>query len=179
MFERNTIDNGNDLTAIAAEVTTDTEEVWAGRFILSRGRDLHATLNGPDLFILFERYGGKREYLAKSSIKAIRALETGAIPRLHTAVRDDDNFDPHQILGLRASATLSDVRSAWHSLSMAYHPDRYANAELPTEVTRYLEAMARRINAAYEALEATADKRRREKLRAQHAAPIYESRPRS
>jgi hypothetical protein len=38
-------------------------------------------------------------------------------------------------------------------MAKAYHPDRYATAELPQEVSDYLAAMARRINAAHAALE--------------------------
>jgi curved DNA-binding protein CbpA len=68
------------------------------------------------------------------------------------------------------------VRARFHLLAKAYHPDRYAAAELPAEVTTYLEAMARRVNAAYAALEtAYAQKRRYAKLKQE---PIYTSAPR-
>ncbi|MEO1694131.1 MAG: DnaJ domain-containing protein [Pseudomonadota bacterium] len=179
MFERNAIDNGNDLISVAAEIGLDTGEAMTGRFLLSRARDLHATLNGPDLFILFEPYGEDRRYLAKASLRDIRVIDVGRAPRLTAKAHDQDNFDPHHILGLGRSAGVNDIRKAWHHLSLRYHPDRYANAELPDEVIGYLQTMARRVNAAYEALEATAEKRRREKLRAEHAAPIYESRSRA
>ena len=42
---------------------------------------------------------------------------------------------------------------SYFALAKAYHPDRYATAELPEEVRDYLAAMARRINAAHAALE--------------------------
>jgi DnaJ-domain-containing protein 1 len=45
------------------------------------------------------------------------------------------------------------VRQAYLSLAKAHHPDRFVNVELPIEVVNYLSVMARRINAAYRALE--------------------------
>ncbi|MEO1720284.1 MAG: DnaJ domain-containing protein, partial [Pseudomonadota bacterium] len=133
MFERNAVDNGNDLVAIAAEIGLETGETVSGRFLLSRARDLHATLNGPDTFVLFERYGRAREYVAKSALRAVRVLDVGRAPRLTAKVQDQDQFDPHQVLGLGRNASVDDVRKAWHKLSLQYHPDRYANAELPGE----------------------------------------------
>ena len=52
-----------------------------------------------------------------------------------------------------AAALMSLGRRQVFRLAKAYHPDRYATAELPAEVRDYLAAMARRINAAHAALE--------------------------
>ena len=46
------------------------------------------------------------------------------------------------------------MREAYLKLAKVYHPDRYAAAELPAEVREYLSAMARRVNAAYDAWQA-------------------------
>jgi curved DNA-binding protein CbpA len=81
-------------------------------------------------------------------------------------LRDLDGFDPYAILGLQRGASFDETRSAYHGLAKTYHPDRYATAELPTEVISYLAGMARRVNAAYAALEASqAQKRRYEGLK--------------
>ena len=53
-----------------------------------------------------------------------------------------------------AGATHDKIRQAYIELAKIYHPDRYATVTLPVEVTDYLSAMARRINAAYAALDA-------------------------
>ena len=55
----------------------------------------------------------------------------------------------------------------------SYHPDRYANAELPEEVKRYLEDMARRVNAAFSALEEPHQQGRQNTV--QRLAPVYSS----
>jgi curved DNA-binding protein CbpA len=72
---------------------------------------------------------------------------------LGARLSDPDGFDPHAVLGLAAGASREEVRQAYFRLAKAYHPDRYATAELPEEVRDYLAAMARRINAAHAALE--------------------------
>jgi curved DNA-binding protein CbpA len=76
------------------------------------------------------------------------------------------------VLGLDRGAGRAAVRDAFHRLSMRYHPDRYSLADLPDEVSEYLEAMARRVNAAYELL--SAELARDERQQARHAAPVYE-----
>ena len=92
-------------------------------------------------------------------------------------VRDLDGFDPQSILGVPSNASFDDIRAAWHRLAKIYHPDRYSNAELPGEVREYLASMARRVNAAYAALEAPQLAVKRSS--AARAAPIYTSSTRS
>ena len=75
-------------------------------------------------------------------------------------LRDLDGFDPWQILGVERGTSWGDTRAAYHRLAKAYHPDRYATAELPDEVISYLSGMARRVNAAYSALEASQAQKR-------------------
>jgi curved DNA-binding protein CbpA len=64
------------------------------------------------------------------------------------------SFDPHGVLGLKPGATHEEAREAYVRLAKTYHPDRYAAIELPREVRDYLAVMARRVNAAHQALEA-------------------------
>ncbi len=47
------------------------------------------------------------------------------------------------------------IREAYLRLAKTYHPDRVAGANLPDEVTDYMNRQARRINAAYAMLEST------------------------
>ena len=88
-------------------------------------------------------------------------------------MRDADGFDPNAILGLPLGARFEDVRAAYLAKAKTYHPDRYANAELPEEVKRYLEDMARRVNAAFSALEEPHQQSRQNAVH--RLAPVYSS----
>lgn len=100
-------------------------------------------------------------------------MPTGRHPS--AIIKDADNFNPYEVLALEKGANRAAVRAAFHEHSKTYHPDRYSTAELPTEVMDYLEAMARRVNAAYEVLsEETA---KAEAFAAQRTEPVYTSAP--
>ena len=65
------------------------------------------------------------------------------------------------------------MRGAYLRKAKAYHPDRYANADLPDEVRSYLEGMVRRVNAAFAALESPHPENRQKVV--QKITPIYSS----
>ena len=69
----------------------------------------------------------------------------------------------------RPARRKDEIRQAYFALAKSYHPDRYATAELPTEVIEYLFAMARRINAAHAALNVE------QKKQAARAEPVFTS----
>jgi curved DNA-binding protein CbpA len=98
------------------------------------------------------------------------------VPSLTARLADGSSFDPHTVLGVPSAASIEDIKAAWHRLSKVYHPDRYQAADLPPEVRDYLAAMARRINAAYSALENAHLASRR--VQSGRATPIYTSAPR-
>ncbi|MBS0241416.1 MAG: J domain-containing protein [Proteobacteria bacterium] len=174
MFERNRVDNSEAAGAgVAVEIVTDAGETLAGRLFLAMGRGLVDALNGAGGFVEFEPWGGERAFVAKSSLKAIRPARTSRPESLKAKAASLDGFDPFATLGVAQDASYEDVKSAWHRLSKLYHPDRYAAAELPPEVIDYLSGMARRINAAYAALEKAMLAERR--VLAQRSAPIYTS----
>ena len=175
MFERNKIDNSRDAVRAAADVELNDGRRIKGHFVVARSKNLVEVLNSPVQFIEFERFDGEPENIAKAAIKSLRIISA---PRGHAptvSARDSGTFNPHEILGVEKGASRAEVRAAFHKCSMTYHPDRYSSAELPPEVMRYLEAMARRINAAYEVL--AEDASRREAFAAQRTTPIYQSGP--
>ncbi len=176
MFERNNIDNVV-LNGVPIEITTDTGEVLAGRLLVAMGRSPVDVLNGPGTFIEFEPWGGAAVLISKSSLRTIKVVQVARPENLKSRVLAADSFDPHGVLGVQAGVGFDEVKAAWHRLSKAYHPDRYASAELPQEVVDYLGAMARRVNAAYAALETALAAPR--KPVAMRAAPIFTSQPRS
>jgi|LNFM01.1.fsa_nt_gb hypothetical protein len=176
MFERNRIDNV-DQAGIAVEITTEEGDRSSGKLLIAQGRTLAEVLNSPAAFLEFEPWGGERAFVAKSSLRAIRLVNAPRHESLGQRLSATAEFDPHAILGVPASATHDEVKAAWHRLSKLYHPDRYASADLPSEVVEYLSVMARRVNAAYAALETTLAPVRR--LAAARSEPIYTSRPRA
>ena len=176
MFERNKIDNVEH-NGVAVEMTTEAGETMTGRLMVAVGRNLVDVLNSSGGFIEFEPWGGERILVAKASLRAIKLTKVAKAESLKVRLATLDGFDPHMILGVVPGATLEDVKTAWHRLSKAYHPDRYASAELPVEVTDYLAAMARRVNAAFAALEGPLQASR--KAAQLRTAPIYTSQPRA
>lgn len=173
MFERTRIDGGAGETTSGVSIVlsmVDGAEL-KGRLAVAQGRSLGDVLNGPAPFVEFEEFDGPRQFLAKHAIGGVRLL---APPRGQglARMRDTDGFDPYGTLGLPLGAPFEDVRAAYLRKAKSYHPDRYANAELPEEVKAYLEGMARRVNAAFAALETPHQQTRQKPAQ---ITPIYSS----
>ena len=152
MFERNKVDNCQDRTTVAARIELDDGRLVSGRFPIARSKSLIDVLNGPAQFIDFAPYDGDIEVISKSSIRRLRTFSTPSHGRPSMPVMQTDEFNPYVVLGLETGASRSAIRAAYRQQSMKYHPDRYSSTALPCEVVDYLEAMARRINAAYDML---------------------------
>ncbi|MFN3746158.1 MAG: DnaJ family molecular chaperone [Hyphomicrobiaceae bacterium] len=174
MFERGKIETGTGEAVSGVSVVlslTDGTEL-KGRLAVPQGRSLVDALNGSAPFVEFETFDGPRQFLAKHAISGVRLMSPARAQGL-ARLRDSDGFDPYAILGLPAGAPYEAVRAAYLRKAKDYHPDRYANAELPEEVRAYLAAMARRINAAFAALEAPHQESRQRPV--QRITPIYSS----
>lgn len=176
MFERNKIDT-LEHSGVPVEITMATDEVLSGRVLVTQGRNLADVLNSAGGFIEFEPYGGERMFIAKGSLRAIKPKHVPKVPSLKGRLGVMDGFDPHAVLGVPSEAPFDAVKAAWHRLAMVYHPDRYASVELPAEVGEYLDAMARRINAAYGTLQTTMQPPH--KAAGHRSEPIYTSRARA
>ena len=174
MFERSKVDSvGSDASGVSVAVTMTDGTELKGRLAVPQGRSMTDTLNGPTLFVEFEEYDGPRTFIAKHAIGNVRLIGP---PRGQTLarMRDADGFDPYSVLGLPLGARFEDIRAAYLAKAKTYHPDRYANADLPEEVKRYLEDMARRVNAAFDALETNPRSPARQ-TPTQRIAPVYSS----
>jgi hypothetical protein len=169
MFERNRVDNVPDTSAVPVEIVLTDGGVAKGKMLVPMGRSVADALNGSGGFLEFEPYGGERSFLAKAQLASVKLVGVPKAPNLKARLADPDGFDPYRVLGLAAGASREEVRAAYFVLAKAYHPDRYATAELPEEVRDYLAAMARRINAAHAALDVP------ERKRAARAEPVFTS----
>jgi DnaJ domain len=173
MFERNKIDNSMQQAAVPAEVTLDDGRLVKGKFLITASRSIFEVLNGEGHFLEFETYDGERTLIARSMLKSVKIVSVPSGSNLKSRVRDGDNFEPHMILGVASDAPWDEIRAAYVKLSKAYHPDRYATADLPHEVRDYLSAMSRRVNAAYAALEVPMQAAKRAVI--EKAKPIFTS----
>jgi hypothetical protein len=169
MFERNRVDNAPETNAVPVEIGFADGTAAKGKLLVALGKTVADALNGSAGFIEFEPYGGEKSYIAKAQLASVRLVGVPKAHDLHARLVDVDGFDPYRILGLNAAATRDQVRASYFTLAKAYHPDRYATAELPAEVCDYLAAMVRRINAAYAALDVP------ERKRAVLSEPIFSS----
>ncbi|RTL72555.1 MAG: J domain-containing protein [Hyphomicrobiales bacterium] len=153
MFERLTAESVNPL-AIPVEIRMTDGGIAKGKVVASGvNRSLADVLNGPGNFVEFEPYGGEPAFLAKTRIAEVRPLGVPKGINLKARLAASEPLNPHAVLGVPANAGYEQIRKAYVALAKAYHPDRYATAELPPEVLEYLFTMVRRINAAHAALE--------------------------
>ena len=172
MFERNKIDNVPETTAVPVEIAFADGTVGKGKLHAPLGKTVADTLNGGGGFIEFEPYGGERSYVAKAQLASVKLVGVPKAASLSARIKDVDGFDPYAVLRVAEGAGRDEVRQAYFALAKAYHPDRYATAELPEEVREYLAAMARRINAAHASLEVP------ERKKATRAEPVFTTPPR-
>jgi len=152
MFERGSSERAVGRTPV--ELTLEDGRLLAGRLLVPKGDTLGQALNNPARFIEFELTGGERTFIAKSALLAVKPIDVPPAPELRAGPTEGSDFDPVKVLGVQAGASPQEIREAYLRLSKIYHPDRYAAAELPAEVRSYLAVMARRINAAHQALQA-------------------------
>ncbi len=172
MFERNRVDNSLQQMTVPAHITLQDGSIHKGKFIVSAARSIYDVLNGETKFLEFETFAGERSLIAKANLASINIVSLPSNAGLKSKL-DVDQFDPHAVLGVPRDAPFDDVRHAYLKLSKLYHPDLYLNVALPAEVKDYLAAMARRINAAYSALELPQQAAKRAVM--EKAKPVFTS----
>jgi hypothetical protein len=152
MFDRGAAHTVEQGTLSVVVKLSDGQELH-GKLTVPRGKILIDVLNGPHHFLEFEPFAGEKTMLAKSNVVTVQPIQVPDASQLAMRAREFDGFDPFTVLGVAPKAGWDEVRRAYIALAKDYHPDRYSTVELPAEVKTYLSAMARRVNAAYAALE--------------------------
>lgn len=152
MFERIRPDSADHVT-IPVEIQLADGTLAKGKVLAPIGRSLADVLNGAGAFLEFEPYGGQVAFIAKSRLAEVRPLGVPKGVNLRARLAASEPLDPYAVLGVSPGSSHEQVRKAYVALAKLYHPDRYASAELPAEVLEYLFTMARRVNAAYAALD--------------------------
>lgn len=160
MFERNKIEtfdrgDGRDKVMLAAELVIDDGRTLTGQIIAPAARGLIDVLNASGGFVEFETAAGARAFLAKSSIRSVKPRVPVRTDQMERRLKAVEATDPFQILGVTRSSPPEAVRESYLKLAKTYHPDRLQGLDLPREMLEYGGAMAKRINAAYAAVNET------------------------
>ena len=174
MFERNRIDTTTAPHGqpVSVELTFQDNEVTTGRLYVPNGRRLFDVLNGQGAFLEFTPLDGEPAYVARASIASVRLLDAPPKALQPTTSETPNAFDPYAVLGVTRATDWNKVRDAYRKLSFRYHPDRYAQAQLPGEVETYLGQKARAVNTAFRVLERA---QRKHKASSEAVSkPIYE-----
>lgn len=153
MFEKNRASNITSATVrIAACICLTGGQRVCGYIVAAGSGRLSEILNGPAPFVEFHTLDGEVRHFNKQAIVSLDPVDVPNADHLARRNADAAAFDPYAVLGLSCAATPEQVREAYVALARTYHPDRYAAAGLPREVTDYISAMAKRINAAWDIL---------------------------
>lgn len=99
---------------------------------------------------------GEQFFLSKDMVHRVAAADPPkASLNLNRRSSDQTGFNPWAVLGVTREASADDIRAAWLALVKMYHPDRFANLEMPQEMKDYAAAMLARINVAHDQLAAS------------------------
>jgi DnaJ-domain-containing protein 1 len=135
-----------------------------GTLLLSRDKSLREMLNaGTEAFFDFDYKRQGPIVLAKSALRSLMKVDLklkddqDKINALAARKAELEKLDPYHFLGVAVNVDSDGLHQAYIKMARTYHPDRFADANLPPEVMDYLNAMARRINGVYEELVDTRD----------------------
>lgn len=118
---------------------------------------LNDLLNNTDRFLDVLGHEGEQYFLSKDLVHRVAvANPPKANLNLNRRTVDGLHFNPWAVLGISSSASPDEIKSVYRTLVKAYHPDRFANIDLPPEMKDYAAAMLTRINIAHDQVTAGA-----------------------
>ena len=139
---------------VSVDVQLHDGTAMKGNVLIPRDKQLRDILAGSDPFIEFDCFRLGATMLSKSAIRLIRLSSLPAADQLQRRQSTIDAADPFSILRVPRNADKETVRKAYLELARTYHPDRFANHDLPPEMSEYVNAMARRVNTAFSEVQA-------------------------
>lgn len=156
MFESST--NAPNRTLVSLGLATGKTMVVSLKLPLS-GK-LNDLLNNADQFLDVLGSDGEQFFLAKSLVqKVVVANPPKAGLNLNRRSSDRSHFNPWTVLGIAKDVSPDRLRAAYIALVKRYHPDRFANMDLPQEMKDYAAAMLARINMAYDQIDVAPESR--------------------
>ena len=136
-------------TSVIVTLTDGTAVNLAIRLTMTS--KLADALNNTDRFLDVLDSEGRQTFIAKHTVRKVELLDA---PRasLNVQRRSTDRaaFNPYAVLGVDMDCSPAAIRQAYHDLVRKYHPDQFANYNLPKEMIDYAAAMLVRLNLAYE-----------------------------
>jgi len=130
-----------------------------GVVLKPRDKTLREIFNqGHERFVDFDCAEYGETIVAKPSIMEIRPYDikrdadNEAVKNFEGKSASLERTDAYSLLGIQPGAKPDEIRAAYVKRARAYHPDRFGEIDIPSEIRIYLDAMARRINAAYSEL---------------------------
>ena len=154
---------------VTVELTLTDGSRLKGSLLLSRDKTLREFFNMGEAFVDFDCKRDGPTVIAKTSIRAIRQDDLKSkgdqakIDALAERKAELEKTDPYKILGVPTNIDSDGLHKAYISRARTYHPDRLGDIAVPSEVLDYLNAMCRRINAAYEEIDAALEASRPKK----------------
>lgn len=139
---------------IAVDVQLHDGTSMKGNVLIPRDKQLRDILAAGETFIEFDCFRLGATMLSKSAIRLIRLSSLPAADQLQKRQNTIEAADPFSILRVPRNADKETVRKAYIELARTYHPDRFANHDLPPEMSEYVNAMARRVNTAFSEVQA-------------------------
>ncbi len=133
-------------------VTLTDGSVITGFLFLGARERLLDVFNDQRSFLPIKTVDERLVFLAKSSITLAEPVPETAVQR--ASHYEGDN--PYAILGVAEGADEATVKSAYHDLMRAFHPDQVIAAGLGEGLVKLAEERVQRINAAYRVLMRTA-----------------------
>jgi preprotein translocase subunit Sec63 len=138
---------------VAVTLTLESGDVLNGHVFLGPAQKLRDLLNNHDRFIDFEKRDNTLTLIAKRAIAMIAPIDLPRVDHLARRTQNSLAFDPHHTLGVDRGSNAGEIRAAFLAKARLYHPDKFANKDVPREVADYMNAMFIRVQKAYDELE--------------------------
>jgi DnaJ-domain-containing protein 1 len=117
-------------------------------------------LNNQDRFLDVLGAEGEQYFLSKEQVlQAAIANPPKAELNMNRRAGDGRGFNAWAVLGVASGSTPDEIKVAYRTLVKTYHPDRFANLDLPPEMKEYAASMLARINIAHDQLAAASTPR--------------------